>query len=83
MRVMVKDDKELKIYAHFIIKNMWEYYVTELPGTNGIGEALVMGYEIELGSYFKEEVAPYVICYTENLRKEEVMPAEGWYWKED
>lgn len=80
MRVMTKNGSELKVYAHFIVRNMWEYYVTKLPDKEGIGEALVMGFETEHGTYSKDEVAPYVICHTENL--EEVMPAIGWSWKE-
>ena len=80
MRIMTKNGNELKVYAHIVLKNMWEYYVTVLPDANGIGEALVMGVETELGSYSVDEIKPYVISKITNL--EEILPAEGWQWKE-
>ena len=43
MRKMINGDMKLEVHAHVILKNMWEYYITELPGEDGVGIALVMG----------------------------------------
>ena len=82
MRTMIKGNQKLEIHAHFMTKNMWEYFVYQMPtaDNDNIGEALVMGFETEMGCYSKAEVAPYVICYTRELVKDDVMPAEGWTW---
>lgn len=81
-RTMIQGELTLEVKAHFMVKNMWEYFVYEMPDKEyGIGEALVMGFETECGSYSKDEVAPYLICYTEDLS--EVLPASGWKWADN
>ena len=43
MRQIQKGDATLNVVAHVILKNFWEYYITELPDADGIGWALVVG----------------------------------------
>jgi hypothetical protein len=65
-----------------MLRNMWEYYVTDRPSPKGrpdIKEALVYGDELELGDFSTDEIKPYVISKTSNL--DEVMPAPGWDWE--
>lgn len=69
----------LNITEHIILKNWWEYYITDrkdLP--EGIREALVLGFEDEIGDVSLEEIRPYIQSRTSDLT--EVMPAPGWRW---
>lgn len=68
----------IAVKQHIILRNGWEYYVTELPDEDGIFFALVYGDETELGSVSLNEIKPYIIARTNNLA--EVMPAPNWTW---
>jgi hypothetical protein len=82
MRQMVNDrGTVLNIREHIILKNFWEYYVTDDDtGCEGIFQAFVMGAENELGDVAEEEIKPYIIARTKDLNG--VMPAAGWSWKD-
>ncbi len=83
MRVMVKDGVELRIVEHIILKNMWEYYVTDFqpdPEQPDVIHALVMGFETEMGDVYLPEIKPYIISRTKDLHT--IFPAEGWRWKD-
>ena len=91
-RTMVKDNTEIKIYRHLIIKNTnWEYYLIideeypeEFDPKNDRQLAVVMGYETEMGWISMNELKPYIISDTNNEIEAlgEIMPAKGWEWKE-
>lgn len=78
MRQMAKGNMKLNVVAHAILRNMWEYYITELPDTNGVGWALVMGDYTEYGTITQYDIDEYGISYTTQL--DDVMPAEGYEW---
>lgn len=80
MKKMKSEVGIINVVEHIILRNFWEYYITdETFGDDGdIVQALVMGYETELGDISLDEIKPYIISRTKNL--EEVMPAEGWRW---
>ena len=80
MKQMVKDGTTLNITEHIIIKNFWEYYVTDNKFTDDIVQCLVMGVETEIGDVSLEEIKPYIMTRTKDL--DDVMPAPGWSWAE-
>ena len=81
MTAVNKEDPKFKlnIKYHFITSNFWEFYVTEEPDEDGIGEAFVMGFENEIGSFSMEEVKGSIVSITEDLG--EIMPPEGFFWR--
>lgn len=81
-RIMKQGTTRIKVTEHIILRNFWEYYVTDRPSPEGmpdIKEALVLGYEQELGDFSQKEISPYVIARTKLLA--DVMPAPGWEWE--
>ena len=81
MTKMINGDMKLEVQAHVILKNMWEYYITELPGEDGVGMALVMGDYTEYGTIAKQDIDNHGISYTTDLS--DVLPAAGYSWVED
>ena len=78
-RTMKNKYGQLKIREHIILKNFWEYYITdEYPEESEIQNALVMGFETEQGDVYLPEIQPYIISRTKKL--DELMPAEGFQW---
>lgn len=73
-------DFKLNVHSWFILRNGWEYYVTELPDEDGIGEALVLGFEDEIGSFSMDEIKPYIVASAKDEDLFEVAPANGWRW---
>ena len=78
MRKMTNGTTTITVTAHIILKNFWEYYVTDDKWTDDIVRCLVLGAEDEIGDVSLDEIAPYKLCQTENLG--EVAPAPGWSW---
>ena len=80
MRTMISDyGTKIKVVSHIILKNGWEYYVTDKKFNKDTIQCLVMGFETELGDVYLPEVIPYAVSRTADLS--EVMPAEGWKWE--
>jgi hypothetical protein len=75
-----KNGTELNIVEHIMLKNFWEYYVTDDSYNDDIKSCFVMGLENEIGDVSMSEIQPYIITRTKNLS--EVMPASGWRWKD-
>jgi len=74
-----KFDVTVNVKEHIILRNFWEYFITDrsdLP--DGIFEALVMGFETEMGDVSMDEIRPYILSKTKKL--DEVLPASGWEW---
>jgi hypothetical protein len=81
MRKMEKDGIVINVVQHIIIKNFWEYYITdEETNDKDLRFGLVMGYETELGYIYMPEIAPFVITKTKKL--DEIMAASGWKWSD-
>lgn len=81
MRTMEHIDSKTKlnVVEHIILKNFWEYYVTDRPSDDeNIKECFVMGFENELGDVYIPEIRPYIISKTKDL--ENVAPASGFRW---
>lgn len=72
-------DTTINVVRHVILKNFWEYYVTDRDcGNVDLVEALVIGFETEIGDVYLPEIRPYIISETRDLN--EVMPAPNWEW---
>ena len=80
MRQMIKGNIKLGVVAHVILRNLWEYYITELPDESGLGMALVMGDYTEYGTITQDDIREYGISYTTQL--DDVMPATGYSWED-
>jgi len=78
MRKMTNGKTTIKVVEHIMIKNFWEYYVTDESFDGDIKLCLVMGIEQELGDVSMEEIKPYIMSRTAEL--DDVMPAAGWSW---
>lgn len=79
MRQMKSDyGSTIKVVEHIILRNGWEYYVTEKADKDGIFFALVCGFETELGSVSLDEIKPYITSRTTDLA--DLMPAVDWKW---
>tara|TARA_Y100000590_G_scaffold331907_1_gene377257 strand:+ start:3027 stop:3269 length:243 start_codon:yes stop_codon:yes gene_type:complete len=78
---MTKGNIKLNVVAHVMLRNFWEYYITELPDETGIGMALVMGHCTEYGTIAQDDIENYAISYTTQL--DDVMPADGYSWEND
>jgi hypothetical protein len=83
MKQLTNGSVTLKIVEHIILKNGWEYYVTDSAEGDcprpEINFCLVMGFETEMGDVDMDEIEPYVISKTKNLS--DLMPPPGWEWK--
>mgnify|MGYP001571949968 CR=1 FL=1 len=78
MRQMTKGNTILNITQHIILRNGWEYYVTDNKHDANIVQCLVMGLETELGDVDLTEIRPHMISRTKDLS--EVFPCIGWTW---
>ena len=74
----IKTGTVINVTKHIILKNFWEYYITDDQHSEDIVQALVMGYETELGDVSLKEIKPFTVSETKNLK--DVMPASGWRW---
>jgi len=80
MRTMVKGETKLKVVEHIILRNFWEYYVTDEPECYpGVKFCLVMGFETELGDVPMDEIKHHIWTRTKDLKQ--VAPAGGWSWE--
>jgi len=80
-RMINKYGDAVNVVEHIIIKNFWEYYVTDNKFSDDVVRAVVMGDETEIGDISLSEIKPYVISRTKKL--DDVMPADGWNWIEE
>lgn len=80
MRVMKNKSSQLNIVKHIITKGFWEYYITDnvFSEDGDIVQAVVMGFETEIGDISLSEIKPYIISQTKQLSN--TMPATGWRW---
>jgi len=78
---MKKGNSTINVVEHIMLKNFWEYYVTDNKFNDDIVQCLVMGAETELGDVSLEEIKPYITLRTKDL--DDIMPASGWAWVEE
>lgn len=78
MRVMQNSYGKVNVTEHIILRNGWEYYVTDQKHDEDIVLCVVMGFETEMGDVSLSEIKPYILMRTKNLT--ELMPCEGWRW---
>lgn len=68
----------LNVAEHIITKNLWEFYVFDyFLGSSNVN-ALVMGFETEIGLVSMDELGPHILTKTKDLT--EVAAATGWEW---
>ena len=95
MRKMSDKNQTVTVKRYIILKNFWEYYIirhedsgfeTTLPehptrnDNSPIQFAYVMGDFDEFGSVNLDEMKPYIVGDTVNLRRDEIAPPTGWEW---
>jgi hypothetical protein len=74
-----KDGHTINVIEHIILRNFWEYYVTDQNYGEGLQFCLVLGDYEELGDVYLPELSPYIVSRTKKLAS--VMPAPGWEWE--
>lgn len=78
MRQLSKGNTILNITQHIILRNGWEYYVTDCKHNANTYQCLVMGFETEIGDVYLPEIQPYIVSRTKDLS--DVMPCQDWTW---
>lgn len=69
----------VNVVRHIILKNFWEVYVTDYDHNDpDLAEAVVYGYETELGDVRLSEYKKITISDTTEL--DGLAPAPGWKW---
>jgi hypothetical protein len=68
----------INVVEHIILRNGWEYYVTDEKFDDDTIQCVVMGYETEIGDVYMPEIKPYIVSKTKNLN--ELAPCQGWEW---
>lgn len=81
MRQIQQGNAKLNVVAHVILSNMWEYFITELPGDDGVGWALVVGDATEYGTVTQYDIDTHGISTTTQLG--DLLPPPGWYWADE
>lgn len=70
----------INVVEHIILKNFWEYYITDDKYDDDIVRALVMGDATELGDVSLSEIRPYLLTRTKDL--DSILPAIGFTWEQ-
>ena len=68
----------INVVEHIILKNGWEYYVTDNKFDTDIIQCVVMGFETEMGDVYMPELKGHIVSRTKDLA--ELAPCEGWEW---
>lgn len=68
----------INVVGHIILRNGWEYYLTDDKHDADTVRCLVMGFETELGDVYLPELRGHIVSRTNDLK--EVMAADGWEW---
>ena len=81
MRKMTNGTTTLNVVDHLVLKNGWEYYITDEHADSGtaIRFCLVCGYAIEMGDVYMPELTPYIVSRAKGDLAD-LMPAPGWQW---
>jgi hypothetical protein len=74
-----KDGHTINVIEHIILRNFWEYYVTDQNYGEGLQFCLVLGDYDELGDVYLPELSPYIVSRTKKLTP--VIAAPGWEWE--
>jgi len=80
-KVMRKGDQKVKVYGWAILKNGWEYYFLDNKHRSDIRNALVIGFENEIGSVSQREIQPYLLTYAMDNKLNDIAPAPEWEWE--
>ena len=68
----------INVVEHIILRNGWEYYVTDNKFEDDIIQCVVMGYETELGDVYMPELKGHIVSRTKDLA--DLAPCDGWEW---
>lgn len=79
MRRMRYKGQEFTVYAHAMTRNMWEYYLLD-DAEGDIRQALVLGFEQEIGDISLSEIRPHLIGFTEVRPGDELFPPPQGEW---
>ena len=79
-RIMKNGNQKITVHGHAILRNGWEYYFIDDKHRSDIRDALVIGFENEIGSVSQKEINPYMISYAFGDDLNGIMPAPEWEW---
>jgi hypothetical protein len=79
MKQMInKYGSKINVVEHIILKNGWEYYVTDDKHDKDTIRCVVMGFETEIGDVYMPELKGHIISRSKDLQ--DLAPAEGFEW---
>lgn len=76
----IKDKSQLNIVELIMTLNLWEFFITDKKQSDDIVQALVMGYETEIGDVSLKEISPFIQMRTKDLQN--TLPPEGYKWND-
>ena len=77
-QMMDQHGSKAYVVEHIILSNLWEYFIIEEAGDDGVAFALVVGDATEMGSVWMDNIGPYIISRTTELS--EILPPPRWEW---
>lgn len=77
-KMKTKYGSTLNVTEHIILKNGWEYYVTDDRHDKDTVRCMVMGFETEFGDVYMPELRGHIASRTTDLS--DLMAAEGCEW---
>ena len=80
-RTMKNGNQRIKVYGWGVTRNGWEYYFIDNKHRSDIRDALVIGFENEIGSVSQREIQPYLLSYTSGEGLNDIAPAPEWEWE--
>ena len=77
-QMMDQHGSKAYVVEHIILSNLWEYFIIEEAGDDGVAFALVVGDATEMGSVWMDNIEPYIISRTTELS--DILPPPRWEW---
>jgi len=68
----------VNVTKFIILKNAWEYFITDDKDSDDIVRAVVKGFETEIGDISLAEIKPFIVAFGTDLK--DTIPAPGWEW---
>ena len=69
---------QINIVEHIILRNGWEYYVTDNKFKDDVIQCVVMGFETEMGDVYMSELKGHIVSRTRDLT--DLAPCDCWNW---
>lgn len=80
-RKMMWYGSEVTVYEHIITQKLWEFFILDNNKDQDVREAIVMGFDTEMGDVSMKEIEPFIITRTVvNEQEPPLMPPPNGKW---